>query len=334
VTWIRVAAARAVLSAAESRGLDRVRLLAGVGVDSLPTDAWSLVPLAVHFGLIEGCVRQLDDPGFVIDIAEHVPVETYDVMGFAMRSAPDLATAVEIGQRYQSLYTSASLFEVKRSAAALDVWFRPSGPLPLAARCATESAVGQWLQVARQLAGTRLVPTYVGFRHKEPKSVARHRAFYGVEPEWSAPLAAIRFHGADAALPVRQADTSLHSFLLRAAEAALAEHRPLDSFVEQVRTVAAELLPSGKLDVAHVAARLATTERTLRRRLTEQGTTFLELRDTLRAELARKYLAEKALPIAEIAFLLDFADERAFRRSFQRWTGKSPAQYRSTLRDV
>lgn len=331
MSWIRVAAPRAVLAAASSRGLDRARLLALVGVDELPADAWSVVPLPVHFGLIEACVRQLDDPGFVVDIAEHVPVETYDVMGFAMRSAPDLTVAVEIGRRYQSLYTTASLFEVKRDAEGLHVWFRPSGPLPLAARCATESAVGQWLHVARQLAGERLVPAYVGFRHKAPKSVARHRAFYGVDPEWSAPLAAIRFRAEDAARPVRMADRSLHSFLMRAAEAALAEHKPLDSFVEQVRKVAAELLPAGKLDVAHVAARLATTERTLRRRLDEQGTTFLELRDGLRADLARKYLAEKALPIVEIAFLLDFADERAFRRSFQRWTGQSPAQYRGAL---
>ena len=53
--------------------------------------------------------------------------------------------------------------------------------------------------------------------------------------------------------------------------------------------------------------------------------------DDVRESLARQYLAERSLPIAEIAFLLDFADERAFRRAFQRWTGSSPASFRSAL---
>lgn len=322
-----------MVAAAQSRGLAPARLFEKARVAGLPDDAWATVPLPVHFAIIETSVRHFDDPGFVIDIAEHVPLEAYDTMGFAMRSAPDLGVAVEVARRYQPLYTASSVFEVDRDARGLHVWMRPSGPLPLAARCATESAVSQMLHLARLLSGVRIVPSYVGFRHAEPTSIQRHTQFYGIGARWNAKLASIRFAPEDAARPVKHADATLHAFLVRAAEAALAEHRPPSTFVDQARRLAAELLPSGELHIERMASRLGMTSRTLRRRLAEHDTSFLQLRDEMRCDLAKKYLAERALPIAEIAFLLDFADERAFRRSFQRWTSVSPSQFRTGLTD-
>lgn len=330
MTWIRSAATRAVVAAARSRGLEPGLLFDKARVAGLPEDAWATVPLTVHFAIIEASVRHFDDPGFVIDIAEHVPLEAYDVMGFAMRSAPDLGVAVEVARRYQPLYTASSVFEVDRDARGVHVWMHPSGPLPLVARCATESAISQMLHLSRLLAGVHLVPEYVGFRHAAPRSVTRHTKFYGITATWNAKLAAIRFSAEDSARSVKHADATLHAFLVRAAEAALAEHQPPSTFVDQVRRLASELLPSGELHIERMASRLGMTSRTLRRRLAEHDTSFLKLRDEMRCDLAKKYLAERALPIAQIAFLLDFADERAFRRSFQRWTGSSPSQARAT----
>ena len=321
-----------MLAAARARGLDEAAVLEAAKVVEVPEDSWSTVPITAHFGVIETCIRRLDDPGFVIDIAEHVPVETYDVMGFAMRSAPDLGSAVEVARRYQPLYTSSSVFEVERRDDELTMWFQPTGPLPLAARCATESAVAQWMFVARQLSGAWLVPGYVGFRHRAPRRTERHRKFFGVDIEWGAERASVRYRNGQASLPVRGADGELHAFLLRAAESALSEHRAPHSFIEHARRLASELLPSGKLDLERLAGRLGMTGRTMRRRLVENGTSFSKLRDEIRYDLARRYLGERSLPVQEIAFLLDFADERAFRRSFHRWTGATPAQFRASDR--
>ncbi len=305
--------------------------MARARVAELPEAGASTIPLELHFALIETCVRLLDDAGFVVDIAEHVPVSAYDVAGFAMGSAADLGEAALVAARYQRLYTAASAFELERTAEGLRIWMHPSGPLPLAARCATESSVGQWLAVSRRLCGVRVVPEYVGFRHPKPPRTSRHTEFFGAAVRWEAPLAEMRFRAADMSLPVKGRDPALHAFLIRAADAALEQHRPPDTFVDRVRRVVSELLPSGALDIDRVAARLGTTARTLRRRLAEQQTSFSDVRDEVRRSLAESYLAERSLGIEEIAFLLDFADERAFRRSFQRWTGKSPARFRADL---
>jgi AraC-like DNA-binding protein len=172
-------------------------------------------------------------------------------------------------------------------------------------------------------------PESVSFRHEKPRDTSRHQAFFGAAIRWEAPLAEMRFRAEDLALPVKSRDPALHAFLVRAADTALEQHRPPDTFLDRVRKVVAELLPSGGLDIDRAAAKLGTTSRTLRRRLAGQDTSFSQVRDEVRRALAESYLAERSLPIEEVAFLLDFGDERAFRRSFQRWTGKSPARFRA-----
>jgi len=69
---------------------------------------------------------------------------------------------------------------------------------------------------------------------------------------------------------------------------------------------------------------VALSARTLQRRLAEQGTTFQEVVDEVRRELARKYLQDRALGVTEVAYLLGFSELSAFDRAHRRWTGKAP----------
>src|SRR3546814_2842312 len=65
------------------------------------------------------------------------------------------------------------------------------------------------------------------------------------------------------------------------------------------------------------------TERTLLRRLREENTTFQEVLDSLREELAYDYLRRRDLTIENIAYLLGFSSSSTFSRAFMRWTGRS-----------
>jgi len=70
------------------------------------------------------------------------------------------------------------------------------------------------------------------------------------------------------------------------------------------------------------------SERTLQRRLKDEGTTFAVLVDEVRTDLARMYLADDRLAVYEVAFLLGFSEPSAFNRAFKRWLGTSPREYR------
>src|SRR3546814_16217882 len=70
---------------------------------------------------------------------------------------------------------------------------------------------------------------------------------------------------------------------------------------------------------------LHMTERTLLRRLKEEGTTFSDVLDRVRLQLAFQYLKRSDLVIRDIAYMLGFSDEGTFSRAFKRWTGRRPS---------
>jgi AraC-like DNA-binding protein len=72
------------------------------------------------------------------------------------------------------------------------------------------------------------------------------------------------------------------------------------------------------------AEELGVSRRTLARRLASEGLTFRKVLDSLRIDLAKRYLREKALPISETAWLLRYQETSAFSHAFKRWTGNAP----------
>jgi AraC-like DNA-binding protein len=88
------------------------------------------------------------------------------------------------------------------------------------------------------------------------------------------------------------------------------------------------LCPSGKMQVAEIAAQLGMSERSLRRRLAEEGTSFGEVLDQLRNRLALQYLEDDRVSIKQITWLLGYSEPGAFNHAFTRWTGTSPSKVR------
>ncbi len=101
------------------------------------------------------------------------------------------------------------------------------------------------------------------------------------------------------------------------------------SFRPAVENVVAPLLPHGKAQAGEVACRVGVSQRTLARRLSTEGTTFSELVDELREDLADRYLADDHLAISQIAWLLGYREVASFSHAYKRWTGKTPRTMRA-----
>jgi AraC-like DNA-binding protein len=89
-----------------------------------------------------------------------------------------------------------------------------------------------------------------------------------------------------------------------------------------------DLLPKGAARATVIATELGFSQRTLTRQLAALGTSFNHVIDRLRNDLALKYLRETDLSLAQVAFLLGYANPPAFTLAFRRWTGKSPSELR------
>ena len=132
------------------------------------------------------------------------------------------------------------------------------------------------------------------------------------------------------ALPLIHSDPYLNDLLLKYCEAALADRRgDTSQFRTRVENAISSLLPHGKVFVEDVARSLGMSERTLARKLSDEGLNFTEILQELRRDLAVRYLDDRKLHVSKIAWLLGFNGVSAFTHAFKRWTGKTPSEMRS-----
>jgi AraC-like DNA-binding protein len=185
------------------------------------------------------------------------------------------------------------------------------------------------IRLCRKVTDSRLVPRYVRVRHLRSELPSSFRTFFGTEVAFGCDVDEIGFTAPVAALPVVGRDPYLNRLLRRYAEDALPRRSAKRASVRsQIERVLPELLPHGKTGIADVAERLHTSSRTLSRKLREEKAGFANIRDALRAALARRYLADRELPVSEVAWLLGYREVSSFTHAFKRWTGMTPTRFR------
>ena len=99
--------------------------------------------------------------------------------------------------------------------------------------------------------------------------------------------------------------------------------------IHQLGTVVQRLLVTGYPKLERVAGEVGITRRTLQRRLATAGTSYSNLVNETRYELAAELLEDHNVPISSIAKAVGFANHSGFSRAFHRWTGITPRQYRA-----
>lgn len=126
-------------------------------------------------------------------------------------------------------------------------------------------------------------------------------------------------------------DYHLLRILVAHAEERIAAMNQKAGFYQEVKFSVANLVKPALPTIDQVASHLNLSVRTLQRRLAEEGHTFKEIIASLRQEFALSYLKKPALSIDEIAYLLSYSDASAFIRSFKKWKGHTPNEYRKML---
>ena len=155
-----------------------------------------------------------------------------------------------------------------------------------------------------------------------------YQQFLASEIEFNADFTGLVLPAKVMALPLTQNEASLKAFLKNAPVDLVSKPLDLDSYSSQVRRVIGRDFSSTTPSLDEVAEQLFTTTQTLHRRLKQEGTSFKEIKENLRRDLAIHYLNTSDLSIQEISENLGFAETSNFHRAFKKWTGSTPRGYR------
>jgi AraC-like DNA-binding protein len=188
-------------------------------------------------------------------------------------------------------------------------------------------------RLCRHLSQHDLVPIRARVAHQGDRVISKLAAFLGGNIEFHAKVDELAFAPAVREMPVLSADSYLNELLTASAEEALARRSMTRGTLgSKVENAIAPLLPHGRVDIGAIAEQLGMSQRTLARRLAAEGRSFTGLLETLREQLAGKYLSDPGLQISEIAWLLGYREVSAFTHAFKRWTGETPREARARAR--
>jgi len=286
------------------------------------------VPASRLHPLWDWAAERLRDPDLGLHVALGADRGTYDVFSFIACASSNLEDALVRIRRYFRLLTDAAGFDLVRDGE--HVWWSFKGvddDVP-ANRHDDEFALAVSVTYSRQWLGGAFKPTEVLFRHDTPESTTELEIFFDAPIRFATGQCAFRFNAAYLDAPIRSADPHLVALLERYAEESLSALGDPGRYAQQVRQLLVEGLSGGETNLEQVARRLAVSERSLQRHLSEEGTSHKKLLDGVRRELAVRYLSNHDLTASEVAYMLGFSETAPFFRAFKRWTGKTPGEFR------
>ncbi len=250
----------------------------------------------------------------------------FGVVAYSLMSAPDLLGTLHRIARYVGIVSDVATVSVRQCADGhrMVLNLNPGQRSVPHQRFAFDLVT--FLSFCRWVNGGELTPIAVDLTYPGAGPSLAFDSAFGCRPRFAAAENALVFSRADVSRPLPTANDRLSPIHDRI----VTEHlqgagTPLKS---RVRTEIARRLPDGPPTRCALALALAMSERTLHRRLADEGTSFHGVLDETRRELSQHYLARPDLSLADVGYLLGFKDQGSFFRAVHRWFQMTPRQYR------
>lgn len=315
---------------AMERGLPLRELFAGTGLDEPDLkDPSRMISLEEEYRVIRNLQRHCgNEAGLGFEAGSRYRFTTLGSLGFALVSSPTLRKAFEISVRYADL--GASLIRVVLDAEGRDLraGFKEN-ELPADLRqFAVERTMAVGLTIYRYLLGRPVIPRAMDFTSARPSDVGVYERFAGVTPSFGMPKSLLILKEEDVEEPLVHGNAMALRMAEEHCQQLLEAVRVRGGLAEVVRQQIAAR-SDGIADMSTVASALCMSERTLRRRLQDEGTTYLELCDRVRESMAERLLTLSRLPVDQIADRLGYSEPASFIHAFKRWKGRTPKAFRA-----
>jgi len=202
-------------------------------------------------------------------------------------------------------------------------WLEATGSVPA---LLVDASFASFLELGRRGTGIRIRPRRVDLARPDDGSDV-HADYFGCTVRFGCRTDAIVLDVADLDRPFPGHNPELLAMLSPALAEGLADATAPVNVSQQVRVSLKRILPSGRPEMGEVARDLGMSERTLQRRITEEGTSFRQLLLETRKDVGRQLLREN-VDVNDVAGLLGYDDTNSFYRAFRSWEGTTPLRWR------
>lgn len=329
--WL-VAAKQAV----ERRGIDADALMRQAGLD-VPAMGDPMGRHSARRGLAfwQEALRATGEELLGVDVALQSLPLNFNALGYALMASEDLGQMYARLARYVHVVTDAAqlAFEADAHSGRLTI----SGDRSLL-DSADEAAVWSIFDYAmlsvvrgsRMLWGRDFTPLELRLQRRRPRDHLKYERIFRCTPLYGCPDNTLVVDLATLRRPLSFANLAV----VRTSEDAMERYRSerlQPDLPDRLAAVLRDVLPGGEPLQQDVARRLGLTMRSLQRRLAEHATSYREVLNRTRHQLALDYLGSGRHAVGEVAFLLGFSEVSAFTRAFKRWTGESPRSWRGRV---
>lgn len=321
-TWAQV-----IVRALEAEGIASAPLLQEAGIDPQSLhDANQRIAQANMSALWRAALRVSGDQCFGLRVARCGYPTDFHGLFFAMQSSYTLIEALERSVRFSSVISTSAQMQVQRLPSITRLIYGVAEGV-VVERIATEAFIACAVQFTQQTWRELPVVKRVCLTRPQPADPQRWEQLLGCPVQFDAPVNAIDYHNDCLLAPLRTGNSDVARGLDTVMSDYLERQRRSD-LPERVRTVIVRQLPFGEVQQSKVADELGMSVRNLHRHLIKHASSFKELLDESRRQLAMTYLRQSHCSINEICYRLGFNEPSSFNRAFRRWTGSSPGQWR------
>lgn len=320
--------ALAIVQALELGGVDCASLFTELEMDyAALNDPDARFPQDGMTRLWQRAVELSGNPAIGLNMAQVVRPASFHVVGYALMSSRNLRDGFTRLVRYQRIIGEGADLNFLPQPDGYALTLAIHGDRLPPTRQSAEASLAYCLAFCRWMTGKPMRPREIRLQGAAPADLAPYQQVFQAPLKFNAEHYGLIFDRADLEAPLPSANEALAQLHDRFAGEYLARFCS-SRITHQARQVLCRLSPQGEPRRELVAQTLHLSQRTLQRRLQEEGTSYQQLLDDTRRELAEQYLGQVDLTLLEVAYLLGFADPSNFFRAFRRWFDETPGEYR------
>ncbi len=316
-----------------SYGVDIDPICRSLGINpSVFQDIIGRVSLDRFCRLLEACAQLANDDAFGLKYSAVYPPGSSGPYGYGLMVAPTVRDFLQFQERHMPYVSETSYCDLKEGPDGA-VFHWSYSPVILKRDQFVDMGIALVIAAMGRIAGPKIAMIELGLERPLPRDVIPFRKFlcsnihFGEEMNWlKVPRALL-----DQENP--KADVRLFELMDMQCQGLHPVYGDEHELLQLTREFVTTRLRDEHVALGDVARYFGVSERTLQRRLSEQGTSLNDIKDEVRRELAGKFMTETALSAADVCYRLGYSAPSAFTRSFQRWYGQTPREYRRQAND-